>query len=278
MQHLRAFVLIFGFVVFTLPLMPVQLLLRAVNTEWARRFPNWYHRQVSRLLGVTIHIRGRVSSDRPVLLVSNHISWLDIPVLSAVAPVAFVAKSEVATWPFISWLAKLQNSIFVERSRPRTVHASAGEIVARLKSGGNVVIFAEGTSSDGNQVLPFKSSLFATVKPRGDDAREIEESVDIQALAIGYTHQYGIPLCRKGRPIVAWYGDMEIAGHAWSLLKRGPLDVHVHISEPVRLSGFADRKALATYTEHQVREAVANILAPRRGRRAPQVHDKPDPR
>lgn len=277
MQHLRAFVLIVGFAVFTVPLMPVQLVLRAIKPNWGRRFPHWYHRQVCRLLGVTVHIRGRVSRERPVLLVSNHISWLDIPVLSAVAPVSFVAKSEVATWPFISWLAKLQNSIFVERERPRTVHTSANEIVSRLKSGGNVVIFAEGTSSDGNQVLPFKSSLFATVKPRGDEAREMEESVDVQSVAIAYTHQYGLPLCRKGRPVVAWYGDMEIADHAWSLLKRGPLDVHVHISEPVRLSDFADRKALASFTERQVREAVANILAPRQSKPAHPVHDKQDP-
>lgn len=279
MRNLRAFILIGGFIAFTLPLMPVQLLLRVFDREWARRFPHWYHRQVCRLLGVTIHTKGKVGSDRPVLLVSNHISWLDIPVLSAVAPLSFVAKSEVGTWPFISWLAKLQNTIFVERERPHAVQGSANEIMVRLQSGGNVVIFAEGTSSDGNQVLPFKSSLFAAAKPAKGQASSLGEEIDVQAMGIGYTHQYGLPLCRKGRPVVAWYGDMEIADHAWALLKRGPLDVHVHICEPVKLSGFSDRKALSAFTERQVREAVAEILAPRKTPPGDDktIQDKPGP-
>jgi len=263
MRNLRAFLLIFGFVVFTLPLMPVQLVLRALGMKAARTFPHWYHRQVCHLFGVIIHTVGEVRRDRPVLLVSNHVSWLDIPVLSAVAPLAFVAKSEVGTWPFISWLAKLQNTIFVERERPRTVGNSAGEIMQRLRSGGNVVIFAEGTSSDGNSVLPFKTSLFAAAKPRSEGTADMERGIAVQTIGLGYTHQSGLPLTRRGRPAVAWYGDMEIAGHAWKLLGRGPLDVHVHISEPVALADFADRKALAAFTERQVRKTVANILAPR---------------
>lgn len=264
MRDLRALLMLCGFMAFTLPLMPLQLALCTLNPKWARVFPHWYHRRVCRLLGVTIHTSGTIEADTPVLLVSNHISWLDIPVLSAVAPLSFVAKSEVGTWPFISWLAKLQNTIFVERDRPRTVHNSASEIMERLRSGGKVVIFAEGTSSDGNQVLPFKTSLFAAAKPRGKHGSGTVHGIDVQTIGIAYTHQYGLPLGRRGRPVVAWYGDMEIASHAWDLLKRGPLDVHVHVGNPVRLDDFPDRKALAAFTESRVREAVAGILAPRK--------------
>lgn len=279
MRNSRAFLLISAFALFTVPLMPVQLVLRAAGGEPARRFPHWYHRQVCRLLGVSVHTEGKVADDRPVLLVSNHVSWLDIPVLSAVAPISFVAKSEVAAWPFISWLAKLQNSVFVDRERPRLVHDTAREIVARLRRGDHIVLFAEGTSSDGNQVLPFKTSLFAAAKPRGDDAASIENGIYVQTIGLAYTHQYGLPLGRRGRPLVAWYGDMEIASHAWDLLKRGPLDVHVRIGEPVPLSDFADRKALASFTEEQVRDAVADILMPRRAAPAPgeAVQDKANP-
>lgn len=245
--------------------MPVQLVLRILNARWARFFPHLYHRQLCRLLGVTIHQRGQLAEDRPVLLIANHISWLDIPVLSAVAPLSFVAKSEVGTWPFVSWLAKLQGTVFVDRSQPREAGNSANEILGRLLKGDHMVIFAEGTSSDGNQVLPFKSSLFSIAKPGGDDAPALDESIYVQTLAIGYTHQQGLPLCRRGRPIVAWYGDMTIASHAWELLKRGPLDVHVHIGAPVKLDNFNDRKQLAAFTQKEVRGAVAHILAPRRG-------------
>ena len=263
MRKLRAVIILLLFMIFTVPLMPVQLVLRHVNTRWARAFPHWYHRQVCRLLGVRIHCQGKVADDRPVLLISNHISWLDIPVLSALAPVSFVAKAEVATWPFISWLAKLQNTIFINREQRHSARDSASEITARLRDGGHVVIFAEGTSSDGNRVLPFMTSLFAAAKPRGKDARAGEDGFYMQTMAIGYTHQQGLPLGRRGRPFVAWYGDMEIASHAWKLLKCGPLDVSVHIGEPVKVDAFAGRKELARFAEDQVRQAVADILAPR---------------
>jgi len=251
------------FLIFTLPLMPVQFGLRIIAPHLARAFPHWYHRRLCRILGVTIHCHGMVADDRPVLLVSNHISWLDIIVLSAVAPVSFVAKSEVGTWPFISWLAKLQGTMFVNREDRRSAGGTAREIMARLRDGDHIVIFAEGTSSDGNVVLPFKTSLFAAAKPRGEGAHDLQHGIYVQSIAIAYTHQQGLALCRRGRPIVAWYGDMDIASHAWELFKRGPLDVSLRIGPPAELEAFKDRKALARHTEREVRGAVADFLFPR---------------
>ena len=116
-----------------------------------------------------MHVDGSVAREHGVLLISNHVSWLDITVLSAVAPVSFVAKQEVASWPFVKWLAKLQRSVFVDRTRRSEVTDKANEILSRLEAGDHVVLFAEGTSSDGNSVVPFKTPLFAAVKPtRGD--------------------------------------------------------------------------------------------------------------
>ncbi len=263
MRKLRSALILLAFVIFTVPLMPVQLVLRILSPHLARAVPHWYHRQLRSLLGVTIHLHGAVMDDRPVLLVSNHISWLDIIVLSAVTPVSFVAKSEVGEWPFISWLAKLQGTLFINRDNRLGAGASAREIMARLRDGDHIVIFAEGTSSDGNVVLPFKTSLFAVAKPRGSDAQDLQHGIYVQCVSIAYTHQQGLALCRRGRPIVAWYGDMDIASHAWELLKRGPLDVSIGISAPVELDAFKDRKELAQYTESQVRHTVAGFLFPR---------------
>ena len=263
MRKLRSALILLAFAIFTVPLMPVQLCLRLVSPRLARAFPHWYHRQLCRLLGVTIHTHGAVAEDRPVLLVSNHISWLDIPVLSTLAQVSFVAKSEVSSWPFISWLAKLQGTLFINRENRLSAGASAREIMARLRDGDHIVIFAEGTSSDGNCVLPFRTSLFAAAKPRGLDAHALQHGIYVQSVSIAYTRQQGLALCRRGRPIVAWYGDMDIASHAWELLKRGPLDVSVRIGPPVELEAFKDRKALAHHTEREVRGAVADFLFPR---------------
>lgn len=206
-------------------------------------------------------MEGEVADDRPVLLICNHVSWLDIPVLSAVAPLSFVAKKEVASWPFVSWLAKLQRTVFVDRAQRSKVHQTTGAIAERLESGDTIVLFAEGTSSDGNRVLPFKSALFAAVASNNGGLGLADSSgTNVQTLAIAYTKQYGLPLGRRNRPYVAWYGDMEMMSHIWALLKRGPIDVHIKISEPLSLDHYEDRKRLAQMSEARVRQDVAYLL------------------
>ncbi|MFG3757146.1 lysophospholipid acyltransferase family protein, partial [Klebsiella pneumoniae] len=98
-----------------------------------------------------------------MLILSNHVSWLDIIVVTAVTPVVFVAKHEVASWPLFGWLAKLQRTIFIERERRQKTGAVAREMGDRLTGGDTVVLFAEGTSSDGNRILPFRSALIGSV-------------------------------------------------------------------------------------------------------------------
>jgi 1-acyl-sn-glycerol-3-phosphate acyltransferase len=262
MSRLRAASVLAGFLGLTLPLMPVQALLLRVSQPAARRFPHWYHRKVCRILGIRLHIEGAVAKDTPVLLVSNHTSWLDIPVLSAVAPVSFVAKSEVGRWPFVSALARLQRTVFVDRTRRVAVGDTANEMAERLSQGDTLVLFAEGTSTDGNRVLPFKSSLFGAAKPSGK-SKASAAPVVVQTVAIVYARVHGIPLGRADRPLVGWYGDMDMQSHAWELLQAGPLDVVIRISPPVPLDSYAGRKELAEKTEAAVRENVVRTLRTR---------------
>jgi len=258
MRSVRAFLVLAAFFAFTLPLMPLQLLFVWTGSRYARTFPHWYHRQVCKIIGVRLNIEGEVAEEQGVLLISNHVSWIDITVLSAVAPVSFVAKQEVSTWPFVSWLAKLQRSVFVDRERRNEVGAKANEILSRLEHGDHVVLFAEGTSSDGNGVLPFRTALFAAAKPSG--GQKMGAKVSAQTLALTYTKVYGLPLGRRGRYRVAWYGDMDMASHAWKLLGLGPLDANIRIGPPVPLDDFPDRKALARYAEEKVRKDVVELL------------------
>ncbi len=271
MSALRGGSILSGFLALTLPLMPVQALLLRGAPSLARRLPHWYHRQVCRLIGVRLTVEGRVTPGRPVLLVSNHVSWLDIPVLSAVAPLSFVAKSEVGTWPLVSSLARLQRTVFVDRERRSAVGETASEIVQRLSAGDTVVLFAEGTSSDGSRVLPFMTSLFAAAKPSAKGAMEAAPDALVQTVSLVYTALHGLPLGRAGRPHVGWYGDMEMTSHAWKLLKGGPIDVHIRIGEPVPLSSFPGRKELARHSEAEVRANVAGLL------RGPSLARKPVP-
>lgn len=251
---LRATAILAAFAALTLPLMPVQYVLLKTSPTAARNFPNWYHRAVCRLLGIRLTIEGGVARDRPVLIVANHVSWLDIPVLSAVAPLSFIAKKEVGTWPFVSSLARLQRTVFVDRTRRTAVGQVASEMRRRLDQGDALVLFAEGTSTDGNRVMPFKTALFAAA------FSDANPDLCVQTLSLTYTRLHGIPLGRADRSFVGWYGDMEMGDHAWSLLKAGPLDVRITIGEPVPLTEFADRKQLAEHTENAVRQqVVANL-------------------
>lgn len=259
MGAIRASAILTGFFAFTVPLMPVQAALVRLWTPAARRFPNWYHRNVCRLMGIDVRIDGTVATGKPVLLVANHTSWLDIPVLSAVAPLSFVAKREVGNWPFVSALARLQRTVFVDRTRRQSAGAAAGAIAERLAAGDTIVLFAEGTSSDGNRVLPFKSSLFGAVEGVDD------KDVVVQTVAVVYTHRHGLPLQMADRPRVGWYGDMEMQSHAWGVLKSGPLTVTVKVGPPVPLAEFSSRKVLALESERAVRRAVLATLRGRDG-------------
>jgi len=260
MDRIRAGLLLAGFFLVTLVVMPVQMLLLALGARWRETVPHHYHRVLCWLLNVRVHVDGEIARNRPALLISNHISWLDIVVISALAPVHFIAKREVADWPFFGLLAKLQRTVFVDRERRTTVKDAAHEIAARLEAGERIVLFAEGTSSDGNQILPFKSALIGAAALA---AEEEGESADVQTLALAYTRIYGLPMGRVARTHVAWYGDMDMLSHVWGLLRQGPLDVHVRISTPLKLENIRDRKKLAAISEAQVRRNFAELLTAR---------------
>lgn len=260
MTTFRAILLLSGFFALTVPLIPVQALFLRFSPKLARQFPHWYHGHVCRLFGIRIETKGTVDQDRPVLLVANHTSWLDIPVLSAVAPVSFVAKKEVSSWPFVSWLARLQRSVFIDREKRSDVSRAMNVMLDRLAAGDNIVLFPEGTSSDGNRVLNFRTSLFAAAKPPDKFARVLDRQVVVQTVAVVYRHLHGVPLSRAERTKISWYGDMDMLSHAWNYLKAGPLDVEIAIGLPQPLETYKDRKDLARRTEEDVRGHVMRQL------------------
>jgi 1-acyl-sn-glycerol-3-phosphate acyltransferase len=265
MAGIRAGLKLALFMLLTVPLMPVQALFIATGTSLQKYLPSWYHRLVCRLLGIRVIMSGEPPARGAVLFVSNHISWIDIPVMSSITPLSFIAKQEVAGWPFISALAKLQRTVFVDRNRRSSVKETANAVVERLDAGERMVLFAEGTSSDGNQVLPFKSSLFAVVEPNGNG----HDGHLLQTVAIVYTRVHGLPMNRQQRPAVAWYGDMDMVSHAWGVLKGGPLDVHLRFGAPVSMAIVGDRKKLAEHAHQRVRSDFARLITGR-------PHDTPD--
>ena len=262
MPVLRACLAIAGLTVVTLVLLPVQWL--AVRYEWGirRTIPVLFHRIVCALVGVRVTQHGREAPERPLLLTANHLSWLDIPVLGSCIPLSFVAKSEVASWPLFGTFARLQRSVFVDRQRRSATGKTMSEIARRLTDGDAMVLFAEGTSSDGATVLPFRTALIGAAQAAlaGNGNGEGTQTVWVQPLAIVYTRIQGVPLDRRTRPLIAWYGDMDLAPHLWRLLKEGAVDVEVIWGEPVAVAPGTDRKTLARGLEETVRKAVTDTL------------------
>jgi 1-acyl-sn-glycerol-3-phosphate acyltransferase len=259
MTTLRAVGIAVLFVVLTFLLMPVQFFALRFSRSLARGLPNFYHRLFCRLMGTRLTVIGEPAKGG-VLITANHTGWIDIPVLSAVMPVSFVSKSEVAQWPFFGTLARLQRTVFTHRKRAEVL-ADRETIRARLMAGDALVIFPEGTSSDGNRVLAFKSALLsaAELEVGGDSAHP--RHAPVQPVSVAYTRLHGIPMGRENRPFFAWYGDMELVPHLWEAFRTGPIDVVVELHKPLTIDEAGGRKELAVAAERAVRRGLVTALA-----------------
>lgn len=253
----RALLRLVLYLSWTLLLLPVQMIAVAFGWALRERLPLFYHRSCRRIFGISVEQRGSPEGARPVLFASNHTSYLDIMVLASLVPCSFVAKQEVAGWPLFGLLAKLQRTVFVVRDRKHAI-AQLDEMTDRLAHGDNLVLFPEGTSNDGNRVLPFKSSLFAVAHETVDGKR-----LTVQPVSIAYVALDGLPLGRFLRPFYAWYGDMDLASHIWRVASLGMLTVVVEFHPPAPHEAFASRKAMADYCQRRVSSGIAQALSGR---------------
>ena len=253
--------LVFGLTIVAVATPPMALWqMMALRTGWVDEgtAPRLWHHLVTRVLGIRIHAHGEMSKQHPLLIASNHISWTDIMVLGSLADLHFIAKTEVGNWPLLGRLAKLQRTVFVDRRARRSAGAQVGEIADRISNGDPMVLFAEGSTGDGNVLLPFKSTLFAAAAAVMNG--ESGEPVVIQPVAIAYTRLHGLPMGRALRPHIAWIGDQTLVPHLESLLRTGAVDVEVHFGTPITVGPGLGRKDLARDVEQQVRTMMATAL------------------
>ncbi len=234
---------------------PLQMVVSRLAPSRALALPQLFHRFVCRVLGVRRHVEGTAPGPHErTLIVANHVSWLDIPVIGSERPLSFIAKSEIEGWPAVGMLAKLQRTIFIDRSRRTATAAAASQMGERLLNGESVVLFAEGTTGDGTRILPFRSSLLGAVKealgPDGDG------EIVVQPLAVLYVGRYGIPGGRAERARLAWYGDLALAPHLLEILNGGPIDVRLVWGEPIRMGREHSRKEAARLAEASIRRAA----------------------
>lgn len=266
------------FVTWTLLAIPPCALLLALRlpTRWLARV---YWIVVTWLIGLRVRIvRGRLTRARPLLILANHVSYLDIVALGALFNAGFVAKSEVGTWPGFGAIARLGRTVFVERTRTRAGQGR-DDILKRLREGEPLILFPEGTSSDGNRVLPFKSALLAVAEPgrRGSGAGTTDTAAErawVQPVSLAYTRLDGLPVGYGWRPLLAWYGDMDLAPHLWTALGLGTVTVEVIVHDAIDPRDLSSRKVLAKTAERRVAAGVSELLGGRgvgEGESAPAI-------
>jgi 1-acyl-sn-glycerol-3-phosphate acyltransferase len=199
--------------------------------------------------GFRLILIGTPSAVAPTLYVANHCSYFDIVVLGSCLDAGFIAKQEVAGWPLIGWLAKLAGTLFVERRAGQSAKQRALMRERMLERRESLILFPEGTSSDGRRVLPFKSSLFAV-------AADGEGDLPVQPISLAYTALDGMPLGRGWRPYFTWYGDMELAPHIWIALGLGRATATVVFHPVTQLSLWRSRRALADHCQQVIQRGV----------------------
>lgn len=231
--------------------LPPIILLHVLKFERARgKAVQWFFIVANWVVGLRFTVEGTVSDQRPLMLISNHSSYMDIFIIGAQVPVSFTPKSEIRSWPVIGQLCVLADCIFVER-KPTHIQKAKEEMKARLSRGKVLCLFPEGTTSDGKHLKPFKSGFLSLAEAH---------NLPTQVLTIAYTHIGKIPLSDAQREEVTWVGDATLAGHLPRLLGFPSLKLHLVYEAPLQVKDFEDRKAMTKHAETQVRAQLARLV------------------
>lgn len=238
------------------PTVPAQMLVMAFTRGPASYIiPSLWQRVICRIFGIRIIVEGTPLRHRQTLYVANHISYLDIPVLGSTLRATFISKQEVSGWPVFGALARLQQTVFISRSRA-TIQREKNALSSLIAEGKNLILFPEGTSTDGRDVAPFKSSLFSMALE--DNQRPIMvqpitqrlESVDGKSAND-----------QTVRDLYAWYGDMTMPPHLKGFARSRGAVIRIIFHPPVDPRDFEDRKTLAETCEKAVRSGLQPVIA-----------------
>ncbi len=256
-RQVRAMRRISGVFLFTPFACVLQAIFLVARAPARVSFAAFYWHSVARLIGLQIRVIGAPAAqraDRPnqraLIYVCNHASWLDIPALGGTLRACFVAKDDVASWPIVGTIARLGRTVFVSRSR-QGIGRERDQMQEKLAGGDDLILFPEGTSSDGSRVLPFHSSFFA--------AAYGNSSPLIQPVSVVYDRLAGLPVSRSSRSVFAWYGDMELAPHVWRVAQWRGKRVTLLFHTPLDPADFPSRKALSQAAWQVVADGAAAL-------------------
>jgi 1-acyl-sn-glycerol-3-phosphate acyltransferase len=259
MSYLRALAFMLAMAFFVLLVAPVQAVARRFDWPLQHRIQRFFCRTMCGVIGIEVAGEGAPGTPAGRLIVANHVSWTDILAIASLHPCLFLAKAEVAAWPVLGFLAKIQGTIFVDRGKRSAIPAVNAALAEQLRAGRDVVVFAEGTSTDGGKVLKFNASHFAMLHDLAQDAA----ARDVLASPVAFAYA---PRGRRAGPFDAgWYGDMSFLPHLWSLMRKGGARCEVLFGQSLVPAAFPDRKALAQAAQQSVEGLLERASARRAG-------------
>lgn len=242
MGRVRVVFRLVSYLLLTILFLPFIILLKHVGLQAIKmQLIALYFRFSARSWGVRVKHKGKFVKDRPLLVVSNHCSYVDIPVLGCLAPLHFTPKADIYHWPVIGYLCRLADCIFIDRN-PRKTAENMAELTKAMDQGWMISLFPEGTTNEGTQVLPFRSSYFSLA----------EQGLPVQPVTVIYTKRDGTPLSAQAMRKVAWIGDDEFAPHLLDFLAQPAIEATVVCHDAVDIKQFENRKGLAAHCQQIV--------------------------
>ncbi len=246
------FFLLCGFVV------PTQTLVLLVHQGcFARIMPYLWFNGVRKIFNIRLIIQGTPYTATQTLYVSNHMSYMDIPLIGSVLKTPFVSRADVASWPFFGYLAKLGQTAYVARSRS-SAKSDSGAINDRIENGKSLIVFPEGTSTDGREVLPFKSSLFSLVIGHANPELHIQPFTICLLEVDGHA-----PQTQDERDIYTWHRNMdtELFPHLWRLAQHKGAVLSLQFHPAIKANAYKDRKILAKTCYDTVSNGLGKYIA-----------------
>jgi len=222
---------------------------------YAYRTNHFFNRVFALILGIRAEVTGEkeLLREKGIFFVSNHLSYIDGITISSLAPVVFIGKSDLKSWPLFGLLSTLSYTIFVDRISPANIHEEIARIESFLNQGLNIIMFPEGTSTDGGRLLPFKSSFFKVA---------LDTESPLVPLAIKYTRINGQDLDEQNKDHVFWYGEMDFLPHFIKVLGLNSIELKIKVCGPIDVMRPADEplSLQRKYLSDASREAIEQNL------------------
>lgn len=235
---------------------PIQFVLTRLKLPFWNILPGLIYWSGCTLVGLRVHVLGTPEKKRATLLVANHISWMDILAVGLRVRMSFVSKSDVAKWPLVGFLASLQKTIFVDRTRRSDAKRTSNAMAVRMAAGDALFLFAEGGTGNSENMKPFRSALIgASLTAMGKGGANGNE-IAIQPVAISYTNSRKQPLSQQDRAALGWNKAVSLGENVRNILSSGTKDVVIVFGKPVALVEGNDRKQIAKFCETEVRNML----------------------